>query len=118
MLTQLVTDCVCLLLGVVEVEHSQFSELPAAARSEAMRAVRVNQKSKVGPGQLNNGLKLTNKLWEMEGVADYNNKSRCSYPFCDPFFILLSHCHLLSLMHLIYSPNLSLSSAPKTLSLL
>ncbi len=40
---------------------------PAVTKNDAMKAVRVNQNSKVAGGQLNNELKLTIKLSKAEG---------------------------------------------------
>ncbi len=50
---QLVSKCVCLVFAAEQVVYSGFLEifhwkqLPAAAKNNAMRAVRVNQNSKV-----------------------------------------------------------------------
>ncbi len=65
---QLVSNCVCLLFAAEQVVYRGFIELytckqlPAVAKNDAVRAVRVNQNSKVAVGQLNNELKLTIKL--------------------------------------------------------
>ena len=71
----------CLLFGAEQVVYSGFLEfflwkqLPAAAQNDAMRALRVNQNSKVAAGQLNNELKLIIKLRKAEQncrVADHS----------------------------------------------
>ncbi len=70
---QPVSDWVCLLFGAEQVAYGGFlllflwTQLPAAAEDDAVRAARVNRNSKVAAGQLNYELKLTIKL-----ATDYN----------------------------------------------
>ena len=55
-------------------------QLPAAAQNNAMRALRVNQNSKVAAGQINNELKLTIKLRKvMPLMLHYCHFKHCYY---------------------------------------
>ncbi len=61
---RLVANCVCLLFGAEQVAYTGISELfhrkqlPAAAKNDTMRVVRMNQNSKVAAEQLKKELKL------------------------------------------------------------
>ncbi len=89
---QLVVNCVCLPFGPEQVVYSWFlklflwKQLPAAAKNQAIRAVRVNQNSKVVGWQLNIELKLTIKLHKAVGS--------CWFRWWVPHYERpLSHCH-------------------------
>lgn len=76
----LVTNSVILLFCAEQVVCCEFIELlqlPALAVNNAIRAVRVNQQSKVAARQLNNKLKLTTKSCEMmmRRAADSGNNT-------------------------------------------